>query len=98
MNEGRRLDGPIKTTPPKPRPILLLVRFYECEHDGDLGNYIDCCFAAGATNLSVIETKYNSDETALIQVTTMKDRNSFKATLEQTSAAGLNRVGQGRTT
>lgn len=94
MNEGNRLDGPINTTPPKPKATKALVRFYECEHDGDLGNYINCCFDAGAKKIRVVETDYDNEECALIEVT-LDPRTGFERFtiyLDDTDANGLYRA------
>lgn len=97
MNEGNRLNGPINTTPPKPKTTVALVKFFECENDGDLGNYINCCFDAGAIRIGVIETDYDSEESALIKVT-LAPRTGFERFtiyLDDTEANGLYKAKRG---
>lgn len=93
MNEGNRLDGPINSTPPKPTTIKALVRFYECEHDGDLGNYINCCFDSGAKKIRVVSTDFDCEESALIIVTIPPwpacGFERFTTCLDDTNAKGL---------
>lgn len=83
MNEGTPLEGPINPTPKRKRPESLLVRFYEIENSGDLGEAINCCFDAGANKVKVEATDYNEAEMALIKITT-KDGERFIVGLDDT--------------
>lgn len=89
--EGLPLDGPFNPIPKPKGPAVLMIRFYEIEHDGDLGEAINCCFDAGASKIRVEETDFNGEESALIKVTT-PDAERFTIALDDTEANGFYRV------
>lgn len=72
----------------RPQPIRFTLRFMECEHEGDLDNYINYCFDAGANRVSVVQRDFDTDETALVEVT-VADPEHFKIALDDTDASGF---------
>lgn len=57
------------------------LRFYECEHQGDLYSYLDELTSCGA---SVLDSTLNEDQEEAVVKVEVADFKAFKAAWEQT--------------
>lgn len=65
---------------------ILHLRFYECEHHGDLQTYLDDVREAGAT---VLDHHLDQDAEEAVVKLQVEDFDAFKSTFQKTSSANF---------